>query len=535
MMFRWIIKNLKLSRLYGRRRVGDSGSSKDKGEPLSSNIQVNLERIEGIFTGAHDVVIREFQIGTHERTRAFLVFIDGLVDRTAVHESIMRPLMLDLRRTQPDDGITQKTAFTLTKEQILSIAQVKEAETFQDVVNAILSGDTALFLDGSRMALLANTRGWEARGIKEPDTEVVVRGPREGFTETLRTSTAQLRRKIKNQDLKFETMRIGRQTKTDVCVAYIKGIANDKIVEEVKRRLERIDTDSILESGYLEQFIEDAPLSFFPTIGNSEKPDVIAAKLLEGRIGILTDGTPFVLTVPYLFVEAFQVSEDYYSRPYYSTIVRWIRFAAFFFSIFLPAIYVAVETFHQEMIPPALLVTMAAATEGTPFPAVVEALGMGVIFEVLREAGVRLPRPIGQAISIVGALVIGEAAVAAGLIGAPMVIVVAITAIASFVTPSLGDAAAVMRLFLVMLAGVLGQFGIMLGIAGILTHMVSLRSFGVPYLSPLAPTTVTDLKDVLIRAPWWAMFTRPRVIGWKDPARQKFRLMPEPPPDEEKN
>jgi len=260
--------------------------------------------------------------------------------------------------------------------------------------------------------------------VEEPDTEAVVRGPREGFTENLKTNTALLRRKIKNPNLRFELIKLGNQTNTNVCITYIKGICNEKFVTEARKRLKHIKTDSILESGYIEAFIEDAPYSPFATVANSEKPDVTAAKILEGRLAVLVDGTPIALTVPYLFMEGFQSSEDYYSRPYYVTLVRWIRFLAFFITVYLPSLYVAATTFHQELIPTPLLVTMIAAKEGTPFPAFVEALLMGLIFEILREAGVRMPRPIGQAVSIVGALVIGEASVSAGLIGAPMVIIV---------------------------------------------------------------------------------------------------------------
>lgn len=522
----------KISRLVSQPQT-NSQSTMDNSEPLSRSIQVNLSRITNLFSDASDIVIREFQIGTFEPTKAFLVFVDGLVDKTMIGEDIMKPLMLELGWSQPGPQIETRNVFTLVKERVLAVGEVKEANTLEEVVDAVLSGDAVLFLDGFATALAAGTRAWESRGVEEPETEAVVRGPREGFTETLRINTALLRRKIKNLNLKFDVLKIGRQTKTDVCIAYIKGIANDKIVEEVKRRLNRIDMDSILESGYIEQLIEDAPFSFLPTVGNTEKPDVVAAKILEGRVAIITDGTPFVLTVPYLFIEALQVSEDYYSRPFYATLVRWVRFVAFLITVFAPAVYVFVTTFHQEMIPPALLVTMAAAREGTPFPAVVEALLMGIIFEILREAGVRLPRPVGQAVSIVGALVIGEAAVSAGLIGAPMVMIIAVTAIASFVTPTIIDAVTLMRFFLTILAGIFGQFGVALGVVGLLTHMLSLRSFGAPYLSPLAPSTVKDLKDVFIRAPWWAMFTRPRVIGWKDPVRQRFWMMPEPPEDEE--
>lgn len=532
-MFHWMKKLHRFIMSPNPEQSPEQNASEKQSSLLSGNIEVNFEKMKAVFANASDVVIRQFEIGADIRIKAFIVYIDGLIDKEVVQISLMKPLMIDIHLSKTDHNFNRKTAFAIIKERILSVSEVKEIYCFQDAIDAILSGDTVLFLDGSSVALNASLRGWETRSITAPDTEVVVRGSREGFTETLRTSTAQLRRRIKNPNLKFENMKIGRQTKTDVVIAYISGIADNKIVEEVKRRLSRIDTDSILESGYIEEFIEDNPLSFLPTVGNSEKPDNVAAKMLEGRVAILTDGTPFVLTVPYLFIEAFQSSEDYYSRPYYASFLRTLRYTAFLIATFAPAFYVALTTYHQEMIPPTLLVSMAAAREGTPFPAFVEAMLMNIIYEILKEAGVRLPRPIGQAVSIVGALVIGESAVSAGLIGAPMVIVVAITAISSFVVSSISDTISIMRIFYIILAGSLGLFGIMIGIAGFLTHIVSLRSFGVPYLSPVAPLNTKDMKDVFIRAPWWAMFTRPRVIGWKNPVRQKFRLMPKPPEDDE--
>jgi spore germination protein KA len=373
-------------------------------------------------------------------------------------------------------------------------------------------------------------RGWAERNIDEPDTEAVVRGSREGFTETLRTNTALIRRRIKNPNLVFESFKIGKQTHTDICIAYIDDIANKKVIEEVKNRLNRIDTDCILESGYIEQFIEDNPFSPFSTIGNSERPDTVAAKLLEGRVAIFCDGTPFVLTVPYLFIETIQISEDYYSRPYLSSLMRWIRLLAFFITLTTPALYVALETFHQEMIPTVLLITAAAAREGIPFPSFIETMLIGIIFELLRESGIRMPRPIGQAVSIVGALVIGEAAVQAGIIGAPMVIIAAVTGIASFIVPAALDALVFFRLFLVLLSAAFGLYGIVVGLIIMLAHVCSLRSFGTPYLAPFAPTIWKDLKDTLIRVPLWLMKSRPKSIAWKkNLKRQKLSLMPNKP------
>lgn len=494
-MFKWLNKIKRILISTAPKQNLESVPEKNK-TSISTNLQENLVKIQDVFANASDLVIRQFEIGSRVRIKAFIAFIDGLVDKEIIQLNLLKPLMIEMHSSNADDEFNQTNALNIINQRLLTLSEVEETNYFEDAVEHIVAGSTALFLEGSTTALIASMHGWEARNVSQPDTEVVVRGPREGFTETLRTCTSLLRRRIKNPNLKFEKMTIGKQTKTDVVIAYIKGIANDKIVEEVKRRLSRIDTDSILESGYIEQYIEDNPWSFLPTIGNSEKPDIVAAKMLEGRVAILTDGTPFVLTVPYLFIEAFQSSEDYYSRPFYASILRMLRFVAYFISVFAPALYVALTTYHQEMIPPDMLISMAAAKEGTPFPAFVEAMIMGIIYEILKEAGVRLPRPVGQAISIVGALVIGEAAVSAGLIGAPMVIVVSLTAISSYVVSSINDTVSIMRLVYVLMAGFLGLFGIMIATAGFLTHMVSLRSFGVPYLAPISPMIPEDLKDV---------------------------------------
>lgn len=510
-----------------RENAGDSNITH-----VSNNLDKNLQMVEDLFKDASDVGIRHFHTGITGKTKAFAVFIDGLVDKKSIDDNILKPLIIEMRLVTDEKNKVDFANFL--EKSALTIGGIKETKNFSDAIEAVLSGNTALFFDGADVAIIASTQGWKSRSIEEPSTDVVVRGPREGFTETLRINTSLLRRKVKNTNLKLEMMKIGSQTKTDVCIAYIKGIANQKIIDEVKHRLQQIDTDSILDSGYIEQFITDNPYTLLPTIGSTEKPDAVAGKLLEGRVAIITDGTPFVLTVPCLFVENFQTSEDYYANSYYATFLRLIRFIGFILSMFSPAIYVALITFHQEMIPANLLVTMAAAREGTPFPAVVDVVGMGIIYEILREAGIRLPRPVGQAVSIVGALVIGESAVSAGLIGAPMVIVVAITAISSFVIPSLNEAGAVIRFYFVILAGVLGLFGIMIGVASFISHLASLHSFGVPYLSPLAPIYISDLKDTFIRVPWWAMKTRPKAIVSPNGVRQESKKF-EKPTEEENN
>ncbi|HVJ48432.1 spore germination protein [Desulfitobacterium sp.] len=502
-------------------------TSQANSDSLTGDLVKDLHTVQSIFEESSDLITREFKIGATESIKAFIVMLNGLIDVKAVNADLIKPLMF------LEHDINKNNVLAVIKGNALSVAMVKEGHSFAEVTDSILSGDTVLFIEDSEIALIASLRGGERRSVEESKTESIVRGPREGFVENLSTNMALLRRKMKNPALKFSELQIGSQTKTTVCVAYLKGIANEKVVEEIKNRLKRIDTDSILESGYIEAFIEDGPLSLFPTVGNAEKPDIVSAKLLEGRVAILVDGTPFVLTVPYLFIEAFQNAEDYYTRPYYATFIRWLRWLAFFLTTLTPALYVAITTFHQEFLPPALLVSIAAAEEGTPFPAMVEALLMQTIYEILREAGLRLPRPVGQAVSIVGVLVIGDAAISSGLVGAPMVVVTALTAISSFVVPSLTDVSTIVRFILILLAGFSGLYGVVLGFIAFMTHQISLRSLGVPYMSPLAPSTFSDLKDVVIRAPLWAMLTRPRVIGGGNPNRRKPNLRPTPP-DEQK-
>ena len=384
-----------------------------------------------------------------------------------------------------------------------------------DCIESISLGNPILFYEGESDGFSLGLVKWEKRWIEEPVAEGGIRGSREGFIESLEVNTSLLRRIIKSPALKMQSMKIGKYTKTTVAIAYIDGLVDQTLIEEITNRLQRIEMDGILESGYIEEMIEDNPYSPFPQILATERPDVACAHLLEGRAVILVEGTPFTLIAPISFFSLMQSQEDYYERFMIGTLIRWLRYVFLGISLLLPSFYVAVLTFHQEMVPTALLLSMAASREAVPFPAIVEAVLMEITFEAMREAGVRLPKQIGSAVSIVGALVIGQASVQAGLVSAPMVIVVAITGIASFMIPryATGIAIRMLRFPIILLAGTLGLLGIMMGIIAIVIHLCSLRSFGVPYLAPLAPLKGRELKDVLWRAPWWMMDTRPHFTG----------------------
>jgi len=534
MMFKKMRKYLKF--LY-HLKEGQKSSNSNKKEYygmeqniIHKKIELNLENVKKLLGNSDDIIIRHFSFGVKQQTDAFVCFIDGMADKEFINEYVIKPLLVNIHIIHQNvKQVESRDVLTSIKKYVYSTVEMKEGTTFDEVLDGVLSGNSVLFIDGYDTVLIISAKGVQTRNIEEPNTEVVVRGSREGFTETLRVNTTLLRRIIKNPKLTFESLVLGKQTHTDVCIAYIDGIADEKIIKEVKSRLKRIDTDSILESGYIEQFIDDNPFSPFSTIRNSERPDKVAAKLLEGRVAILCNGTPFVLTVPHLFIETLQVPEDYYARPYLGSFLRLLRLLAFIISMTAPCLYVALETFHQEMVPPVLLITAAASREGIPFPAFVETMIMIIILEMLRESGVRLPRQVGQAVSIVGALVIGEAAVRAGIISAPMVIIGALTGVTTFIVPALLEPLIFSRFLLLFLSAAFGFFGVCLGIIIIIGHMCSLESFGVPYMAPLAPTVVKDLKDTFIRFPLWLMKSRPNSISSRNSKSQGLSTMPKKP------
>jgi spore germination protein KA len=518
-MFRRLTK---ASRILPRKpNHGKSPSSPNSDSAILSNVlDTNLSNIRNILGQSSDVIIHKIMVGPERTLGAAIIYIDGLVDKNLVNQDVLRPLMFHWPAVDNAAKKNPSALMQLIKTSVLTVGDITAEQDMDKLTTAILSGNTAVLLDGVNEALVINLQGWEVRAIEESKNELAIRGPRTSFTETLRTNTAQLRRIIKDPGLTFESLNIGQRSQTEVVIVYIRGLTPDSLIEEVRQRLKRINIDAILDIGYIEQFIEDSPISLFPTVANTERPDVTAARILEGRVGIMMDGSPAALAVPMLFLSSFQNPEDYYARPYFSNMVRWLRFLAFGLSIYLPAFYVALMSFHQELFPTPLLITVAAAREGLPFPMVFEGILMVVLFEILREAGLRMPRSLGQAVSIVGALVIGQAAVAAGLVGNPMVVIIATTAITSFINPAQADVAAVLRFIMLIAAGFMGIFGIIILSLELLSFLASLRSFGTPYLSPVMPLNFSDLKDTLIRAPLWAMDNRPESINPSDTNRQ---------------
>ncbi|WP_409346543.1 spore germination protein [Paenibacillus sp. MBLB4367] len=480
--------------------------------PLRESSEENKDFLKEVFKDSSDFVIREFRLD--DKTRALLIYIDGMAKTDSVDLAMKTLMFLDHHQTAAEH-------IERIKSSILPVTQLADTDNYGDLFSHILSGDSVLIVDGSQLAVAMGLRGSEHRSVSEPETESVIRGPREGFTENLRTNTSLIRRKIKSPNLKMLPLVVGRETNTNVVISYIHGLADPELVQEIVSRIQKIDIDGIFESGYIEELIQDNGYSPFPQVQYSERPDTVSASLLEGRIAILVDGTPFVLIAPIVFFQWLQASEDFYERFLTATLLRILRLVFLFVALLAPAIYIAVTTYHQEMIPTNLLLSIAASREPIPFPAVVEALIMEIAFEALREAGIRLPRTIGQAVSILGALVVGQAAVQAGIVSAAMVIVVSVTGIASFTLPRFNAAISIriLRFPLMILASVFGLLGIIIGVMLIVGHMARLRSFGVPYLSPVGPISITDLKDVVVRVPWWDMRKRPAFLGESDYSR----------------
>jgi len=490
----------------------------EKGRPSSPSLKENLNYIKEKLKDCDDVIYRDLWVGENQEFNLAVVFIDGLIDKALVNDHVIHSLLLDSRQADPSIEKIKGNLYKVIKKGTISGGDIKEVNDLDKCILSILSGDTALLFDGSPDIVIISSKGWEKRSISPPEAETVIRGARDGFTETIRVNTAMVRRRIRDPNLKIKQIQIGERTHTDVAVLYMEDIVDKNVLNKVMERLKNIKIDGIFESGYIEQLIEEDWHSPFPQVLSTERPDKVAASLLEGRVAILTDNTPFALILPTTLATLFQSAEDYYERWMISSLLRVLRFLAALVALTAPAVYIAFTAYHPGLIPTKLTLYVAATRQGIPFPAFFEALIMEATFELLREAGVRLPAPIGQTIGIVGGLIIGQAAVQAGIVSPLMVIVVAVTAVASFAIPSYSAAIAfrMLRFVFMILAAIFGLYGIMLGLIMVLTHLVVLKSFGVPYLSPFVEIHLSDLADTLIRAPLMYFKERPEILNTPD-------------------
>lgn len=492
----------------------------------TGDLNLDLKFIRKKIGHNSDVHFREFIIG-HTDIRAVIIFVEGLSDKAIIDQFIMKSLMNVSFNNKPFDvnksSLERENKISeFIKHEVLSISEVKETNNLNELTSKVLKGSTALFIEGLSDIFILGTVKGKIRSIEEPITEPLVRGPRIGFTELLSDNTAILRQHGENESLSFTKSQVGKRGKKDLVIAYINDIADPDLIQEIKNRIQKIDIDYLPETGYVEQLIEDNFLSIFPQVQNTERPDRVISALMEGRVAILLDGTPFALIVPVTFSMLLQSPEDYYERWIPGTLLRLLRFLSAFIALLAPSLYISFISFQPALIPTKLAISIAGTREGVPFPALIEALIMEISIEILREAGLRLPKPIGPAMGIVGGLIIGEAAVNAGIVSPIMVIVVALTAISSFTIPqySAGITLRILRFVAMFFAALFGLYGVILFILFLCTHLVILKSFGVPYASPAVPYNLSDWKDFMIRVPIMMMKRRPKLNKTKDSIRK---------------
>lgn len=452
---------------------------------VQKNVIRNRDYIVAQFGDNADLIVRDFTVGRHP---ACIIGIVGLVDKMELSVSVLDPLLQYRGSISEQTILNTLSAIDITTSDSLTAAALKVSKR-----------NSVLFVDGIKTAFIIDASASLQRTISEPKNETVVRGPHVGFIENLTTNLALVRRYVNNPKLRVEIYPVGSQTKVDSALVYLEGVADERIVSAARSRLTGIDTDGSLGCGFIEQYIEDAPHSIFPTIRHTERPDTLSANLLEGRIGILSDGCGTALIVPHLFMDGFHITEDYHSRPYYSSFMRLIRFIGFLVSSQLPSMYIGIENFHKELVPSKLLVSLAGAREGVPFPLGLEIVLMLTAFELIKESGIRMPQPIGASVSIVAGLILGESAVDSGFVSITTIIIVAVAGLSSFLTTNIVEPSVLLRFLLIIPTSFVGLYGLLLADLVIAMHLVGLKSFGVPYLAPIAPAYFRDWKDSLIR------------------------------------
>lgn len=487
-------------------KLGETPFQPEMDDPwkVQTNLDLNMERIKQLFHLPinKDVTIREFNIAGEKGKKAFLVYMEGMIDINLINKSILEPLMLLSGIYSADNlGINACKKVLLN---CLPSHQVIESSDFHEVVNEIITGSTVIFIDGCGICLLAETKGFQSRKVEAARTEQVIQGPQEGFVENLRYNTSLIRKILHSENLVTEFITVGAKSKTNVAIMYLTDVANAELVNEVKRRISGIQTDYLSESGMLGEFIEDYPFSLMPQILKTERPDRVASSLAEGKVAIIVEGNPFVLVAPATFYHFIHTAEDYYMRFPYGFWMRFIRTGSIFVTLLLPGIYVAITTFHQEMLPTDLVLAIAAAREKVPFPTIVEVIMMELSFELIREASVRVPGIVGPTLGIVGTLILGQAAVSANIVSPVLIIIVAGTGLASYAIPNYEMAFSfrTMRFFFIFIGAILGFFGISVALYVLLCMIIRMKTFGVPYFAPTSPRTAPS-HDLLLRYPMW--------------------------------
>ena len=479
---------------------------------MTDTLQNKINDVFDSFDGDKLPILRRFK--AFGNIEAAIIYVEELTDTEALNRDVLAPLMV-YKDVKPRDVIKYIV------DEVTPFASAVIQTDMTQAVSFLLEGDTVVFVDGCESYFTVASKMWSHRGIEEPPTSSVIRGPREGFTEDMRTNISLMRRRLKTPDLTFEMIKVGKYSSTTVAVTYIKGIADENIIKELKKRINAINIDGILDSSYIEAFLQDNRKTVFSQIGRTEKPDIATGKLLEGRICVMVDGSPSVLTLPYLFIESFQDVGDYYGLPARRNILRLLRAASFIIAVLLPGLYVATLLFHYDMLPTDFLLTIINARSGIPMNPMLELLVTMLLFEILQEASIRMPRYIGSALSIVGALILGETAVKAGTISSPAVMISAVSAITIYNVPEQSNIMNMLRFVFTLLGGFMGFFGLIAGSVLLALHLLSLTSFSVPYMAPYAPLYENDKQDALFIKPITQRFMRPESIPTKNRVRMR--------------
>ncbi len=487
--------------------------------PIVKQLQQNIERYEQLFEGCADVKKRAFALGKEADVPCYITFIEVTVSNMMLSESILGKMisrMCELSRGE---------IYQYIEENGLGISDVAEITTIEDAAMLMMTGDAIVFIDGCDKAFKIAGKGYPNMGVVQVKSEQVTRGSRESFTDSVKANTALIRKRVRSHQLKVKEVRVGRRSQTLNALVYMDGIARPEVLQAVEQRLKEIDIDGVLDSGTLEQLMESSWKSPFPQFQTTERPDKAAMAVLEGRIVLITDNSPVSIILPVNYNSFFQTTDDYYNRWEIVSFERVIRYAASLMAMFLPAMYLAVTNFHTQLLPTKLVLAFAAAREGVPFSAVVEILLMELAFELLREAGVRIPGSLGSTIGIVGGLIIGQAAVSANLVSPIVVIVVALTALSSFAIPNEEFASAyrILKFVFILASAAMGYYGILMGAILLLMHLSGLKSFGIPYLTPFTGADLNEdaeMKDSVIRQPLYRLFKRP-LFARKD---QRIRM-----------
>ncbi len=462
--------------------------------PFSCSLEANLSYIRTAFSDSADLTVRELKLSG---LNIAVISIDNMVDKQVLSDGVIKPMF------GFDFTGTPQTCYNNIKYRLLYTPDLLDLTCYEEMESRIMSGFAVIAVDGCDKMLAVGIQGYASRSVSEPEADVVQRGSKEGFVESLRVNMSMLRRRMKNPLLVLEVMTVGSVSRTEVGICYLRDKASPAILEQLRSRLRKTGLKTLMASGYLVPFLEEQhSFSLFSGVGTSERPDTVCGKLTEGRIAVIVDGVPSVLIVPYLFAEHFQTLDDYSNRSYFAALTRRLKYAAFLISVLLPGVYVTLGTFDPEMFPTLMLNKIASSITATPLSLLAETILILFVYEIMREAGLRMPQPLGYAVSIVGGLVVGDTAVNAGLLGAPTLMVVAVTAISSYVLPDLYAPSAILRVLFVFAGGWFGMWGIAVLACVILINLCGKTSFGIPYTTPVTPFSAVALRDVFVRAGW---------------------------------